>query len=156
MSRLIYNGLTHRLSLLDGDYNVIGIWEAYNNVDSTATMRHVNNGTYSIQDTRTPHLHPGDNADGPYGAYGIIRFNYPGHRGVGVHSGQAHNPRVPGPQHWTMGCIRTTDEAMQKIKDYMSNSPLSTIEVLNSSGPSKMKPNLNKENIDVPAGMYWI
>lgn len=136
MSRLTFDGVQHRLALLDGDYNVIGSWDAYNNVDSHATMRCVNNGIYVIQDRTKPHLHPGDNIEGSYGSYGIIRFAYSGHPGVGIHSGRAHYPRTPGPQHVTMGCIRTTDEAMGKIKDYMATSPLTTIDVRNNSGPS--------------------
>lgn len=140
MSRLTFDGTSHQLSLLDGDYYVVGTWKAYNNIDSHATIRKLKNGTYTIQDKAAPHLHPGDSEDGSYGSYGIIRFNYPGHQGIGVHSGKAHASRLPGPEHWTMGCIRTTDEAMKKIKDYISGSPLSTIEIFNSSEKSTSTP----------------
>ncbi|MBL7635489.1 L,D-transpeptidase family protein [Atlantibacter hermannii] len=140
MSRLVFNGENHQLSLLDGDFTVVGSWKAYNNVDSRAKIKILINGSYSIQDKKKPHLHPGDNEDGSYGSYGIIRFNYPGHPGIGVHSGQAHNRYKPGPEHATMGCIRTTDEAMKKIKDYMETSPLTTITIKNNSGPSVDSP----------------
>lgn len=135
MSRLVFDGSTHQLSLLSGDFTVIGTWSAYNNVDSHATIKHVQNGTYSIQDKSTPHYHTPDE-NGPYGSYGIIRFNVPGHPGIGVHSGRANAKFKPGPQHATMGCIRTTDEAMKSIKESMATSSLSTIEVRNNSGPS--------------------
>lgn len=135
MSRLIFNGSTHRLSLLRGDYDVVGTWEAYNNVDSTAPLKKVLNGIYTIQDKTVPFYHK-PNAEGSYGLHGIIHFYVEGHAGVGVHSGRAHAKHNPGPQYSTMGCIRTTDEAMSKIKEVMASSPLTTIEVKNNSGPS--------------------
>lgn len=145
MSRLVFDGAAHQLTLLSGDDSVIGTWSAYNNVDSHATIRHVQNGTYQIQDRSTPHFHA-SNPDGPYGSFGIIRFNVPGHPGIGVHSGRAHARYHPGPQHATMGCIRTTDEAMQKIKTSMAISSLSTIEVRNNSGPSAAAATHRNEN----------
>ena len=61
--------------------------------------------------------------------YGIFRFNYPGHPGIGLHSGQAHNPHQPGPQHATQGCIRTSDEAIESVINAAKDSPLTTIQV---------------------------
>lgn len=145
MSRLLFDGSTHQITLLGGDDTVIGTWSAYNNVDSHATIRHIQNGTYQIQDRSTPHFHT-SNPNGPYGSYGIIRFTVPGHPGIGVHSGRANARYHPGPQHATMGCIRTTDEAMQKIKTSMAISPLSTIEVRNNSGPSAVSATHRNEN----------
>jgi hypothetical protein len=156
MSKLTFDGYEHTLSLLGNDGSIIGKWTAYNNVDRRATFKHVENGTYQIQDKSKPHLHPGDNADGSYGSYGIIRFSYPGNPGVGVHSGQASNRYKPGPEHPTMGCIRTSDEAMKKIKESMATSSLSTITVSNNSGCTAMSATQKYELIYIPPGMGLI
>lgn len=145
MSRLLFDGATHEITLLGSDGSVMGAWSAYNNVDSHATIRHIQNGTYEIQDRSAPHRHTPD-PNGPYGSYRIIRFNVPGHPGIGIHSGRANARFKPGPPHATMGCIRTTDEAMGKIKDYMAISSLSMIEVLNNSGPSAVGATHRNEN----------
>lgn len=129
MSKLKFDGISHQISLLDSSNRVVGTWPAYNNIDSHATIQpHLPNGSYRIQDTTRPHSHAA-NPNGPYGSYGIIRFNVPGHMGVGVHSGREAARHLPGPQHPTMGCIRTSDTAMKSIKDSIRNDPLSTIEV---------------------------
>ncbi|EHN8905995.1 hypothetical protein L8P92_14400 [Enterobacter asburiae] len=156
MARLTFDGCAHTLSLLGSDGSIVDKWTAYNNVDRRATFKHISNGTYQIQDKSKPHLHPGDSEDGSYGTYGIIRFSYPGHPGVGVHSGQAHSPYKPGPEHPTMGCIRTTDEAMKKIKEHMAKSSLSTITVSNNSACSAMSATQKFENIYIPPGMNLI
>lgn len=135
MSKLIFNGNTHQLSLIGGDGKVVGTWAAYNNVDSHATLKHIHNGTYNIQDKITPHRHHAD-PNGPYGSYGIIRINVPGHPGIGVHSGRANARHKPGPQHPTMGCIRTTDAAMLAIENYAKTSALTTIDVVLNSAPA--------------------
>lgn len=145
MTRLVFDGDKHELSLMGNDDAVIGTWSAYNNVDSHATIKHVQNGTYTIQDKSKPHYHAAD-PNGPYGSYGIIRFNVAGHPGIGVHSGRASAKYKPGPQHATMGCIRTTDEAMEKIKTSMATSSLSTIEVRNNSGSSAVSSTQRNEN----------
>ncbi|MBB1202652.1 hypothetical protein EGM70_20440 [Enterobacteriaceae bacterium 89] len=156
MSTLSFDGCAHTLSLMGNDGSAIGTWAAYNNVDRRASFTHVSNGTYLIQDKNKPHLHPGDNEDGSYGTYGIIRFNYPGHSGVGVHSGQAHHRYKPGPEHPTMGCIRTSDEAMKKIKEHMAISSLSTITVSNNSGCDALSATQKYEGIYIPPGMSLI
>jgi len=59
-----------------------------------------------------------DGVNGAYGSHGILIFRVPGRTGMGIHSGRATTPdglgRV-GPQHCTLGCIRTTDEAMAAL-----------------------------------------
>ena len=128
MSKLIFNGAYHQISLIDKNDKIIGTWPAYNNVDSHATLNHIQNGSYPVQDNRVPHYHI-PSANGPYGLYGIIRFNVPAHPGIGIHSGRANARHLPGPQHPTMGCIRTTDDAMRIISNFMRTSPLTAIEV---------------------------
>jgi len=50
-----------------------------------------------------------------------------------VHSGRANARHLPGPQHPTMGCIRTTDDAMQAISALMRQQPLTAVEVTNNT-----------------------
>lgn len=135
MSKLKFDGLLHTIILTDNQGQQKGSWQAYNNVDSHATLRHIANGTYSVQDRIHPHNHTPD-ANGPYGLHGIIRFNVPHHPGIGVHSGRANARHQPGPKHATMGCIRTTDEAMLAIKNLIRTDPLLTIDVANNSATS--------------------
>ena len=134
MSNLVFNGQTHELSLFGDDGKLSGKWPAYNNVDRHATLTHLRNRTYAVQDRRVPRLHAA-NANGPHGLHGIIRFNVPGHPGIGVHSGRAAARTLPGPAHPTMGCIRTSDEAMRAILAVMRESPLRTVEVINNHAP---------------------
>lgn len=122
---------------LNGKNEKLGTWTAYNNTESK--IDYLDNRTYSFIDRIVPFRHTGakakeDTEDGAYGSYGIVRFEVGnGHSGVGVHSGRAHHPRLPGPKHWTQGCIRTTDEAMKSITDQMSMDSLMTIEIINNS-----------------------
>lgn len=132
MSKLVFNGQTHQISLVGDDGKTKGTWAAYNNVDSHASLTHVPNRTYLVQDRTAPHHHRAS-ANGPYGLHGIIRFNMAGHPGVGVHSGRANARHLPGPAHPTMGCIRTTDEAMRSIAALMRTEQLWRIEVIHNS-----------------------
>lgn len=133
MSKLKFDGALHQITLTNSSGAVVGTGPAYNNVDSHASLRpHLPNGNYVIRDSRRPHAHTA-NPNGPYGSYGIIRFDVPGHVGVGVHSGRATARHLPGPQHPTMGCIRTSDAAMKDIRDFMANDPLTTISVTGNS-----------------------
>ncbi|QEE25252.1 L,D-transpeptidase [Rhodanobacter glycinis] len=136
MSKLKFNGAQHQLILVDRQGKVVGTWTAYNNIDSHATIQpHIPDGTYAVVDTARPHPHAAD-PNGPYGSYGIVRFNVPGHVGVGVHSGRANARHLPGPQHPTMGCIRTSDAAMKSIKDFMASDPLTMIVIIGNSQSS--------------------
>lgn len=139
MSKLIFDGALHKITLFDSKDNEVGAWDAYNNTDSKSKIDYLHNRTYSFTDCVAPHRHTGarakeDTKNGSYGSYGIVRFEVGnGHSGVGVHSGRANHPRLPGPKHWTRGCIRTTDDAMKSITQQMSTDSLMTIEVINNS-----------------------
>jgi hypothetical protein len=148
MSRLIFDGRVHQLSLIGGSGQIAGVWAAYNNVDSHATLTHLQNGTYNIRDRIAPHRHAAS-ANGPYGLHGIVRFDVPHHPGIGVHAGRANARRLPGPMHPTMGCIRTTDEAMLAISNSMRTSPLTPIEVMNNSAPAARHATRRNQHIDL-------
>lgn len=133
-AKLVFNGQTHQITLIGSNGEPQGTWPAYNNVDRHATLTHLQNRTYAVGDRTAPHRHRAS-ADGPYGLHGIIRFNVPGHPGIGVHSGRANARHLPGPAHPTMGCIRTTDEAMRAIVGSMGAAPILTIDVTNNNAP---------------------
>lgn len=133
-AKLIFDGHTHQITLIGSNGEPQGTWPAYNNVDRHATLTHLANRTYNVADRTAPHRHHAS-ADGPYGLNGIIRFNVPGHPGIGVHSGRANGRHLPGPAHPTMGCIRTTDEAMRIIVASMGATAFMTIEVTNNNAP---------------------
>jgi lysozyme family protein len=133
MSTLVFDGTAHTLTLLDAQHKKVGHWHANNRVDSRATFHFVPNRTYRIIDPSHPFRHgpPADTLNGPYGRFGIIRLQHftaegHGHDGVGVHSGRANKG---GPDHATMGCIRTTDEAMEAIVKHMRHDPIHSITV---------------------------
>lgn len=142
MSRLVFDGMQHTITLYNAKEEIVGSWEAYNNIDSSREMRHLPNLTYMMQDKSNTYMHPShpdwDTINGKYGTYGIVRFYMPEtkynklHTGVGVHSGRAFHPVHPGPQHATYGCIRTNEEAMKEIHDLIPLDNLTTITVINN------------------------
>jgi hypothetical protein len=130
---MVFDGTAHTLTLFDAQNNQVGQWHANNVVDHRATLRFVPDQTYQIIDPVHPHRHGGDEdtLNGAYGRFGIIRlrdFTLDGrvHSGVGIHSGRANRG---GADHATMGCIRTTDEAMDAIRQHILNDPLLSITV---------------------------
>lgn len=132
--------MMHALELLDRNGSLLGRWKAYNIDRKFAkehyrSFTHLKDGIYTIQDKSIPFRHKSD-ADGPYGIHGIIRFNYPGHSGIGVHAGRAHAQVMPGAQHATHGCIRTTDDAMLAIMQAIGKDPLQTISIIGNSETS--------------------
>jgi hypothetical protein len=141
MATLKFDGSGHRLEILDKSGTSHGRWPAYNNIDHAfakahyGAMTHLHDGVYHVRDKLFPFSHKPD-PDGPYGLHGIIRFDYPGHSGVGVHSGRAYAKYMPGPQHATHGCIRTTDTAMRAIRNIMGKDPLLTITIVHNSATS--------------------
>lgn len=144
MSRLVFDGMQHTITLYKSSFEVVGSWTAYNRIDNAIKIKgeftHIPDGTYIIQDQIRPHTHPGtgqDTIDGMYGSYGIVRIHMIGHQGVGVHSGRLyHQPK--GPKFVTHGCIRTTEEAMKTIKDLMHEESLETLTVYNNSAQANL------------------
>lgn len=130
MSSLIYNGTTHLLTLTNGQGVRVGVWQAHNITDRRlSTIDYVHNGTYAFLDTASPHRHWDDNSNSSYGSYGIFRFNYLHHTGVGVHSGRVRRHDFPGVIHPTYGCVRTSDDAMAIIVTTAKEDPLRTITI---------------------------
>lgn len=137
MSTATFDGLAHTVTIKDKDGKVIATGAANNRTDSHSTLQFVPNGRYYVQDAKAPHTHGGtkDTVDGEYGSYGIIRFDVPGHVGVGLHAGREKTAdrtpqRAVGPDHVTQGCIRTNEATMQSLKTLMATDPLESITVV--------------------------
>jgi len=109
MSYLVFSRLSHCLELYSNQGNSLGWWEAYNNVAGTAVGVWPN-GFYGFLYWKD---HPESGINDGYGTKGIYIFHVPGRTGMGVHAGRKNSG---GPKHVTMGCIRTTEEAMSMIE----------------------------------------
>lgn len=121
LSSLVFNRADGTLTLLDKNGHVVIVCDAGNN-----TTKHSKgpwpNGTWPYSGHNN---HPPD-PNGPYGSHGIFIFKVPGRSGMGVHSGRANSG---GPKHPTLGCVRTTDNCMQQISNFVGTDPLKTITI---------------------------
>jgi hypothetical protein len=76
--------------------------------------------------------HKGDPPQSPYGSHGIFIFDVPDREGMGVHSGREGVPDGLGRSgflHCTMGCVRTTDDAMAQLVTTHSTDPITAITI---------------------------
>jgi RHS repeat-associated protein len=121
LSSLIFRRANGSLTLLGKDGHVVIICDAANNT-TKGSKGPWSSGTY-------PYLrhneHPAD-PNGSYGSYGVYIFKVPGRSGMGIHSGRANKG---GPQHPTLGCVRTTDNCMSRITDWQATDPLTSITI---------------------------
>src|SRR5439155_3543567 len=109
-SELLFNRGQSTIELKSKEGKSIGTWEAKNNVVKTA--KPFPDGSWAFDYHKA---HKDDGPNSAYGSHGIFVFKVPGRTGLGVHSGRANAKNNPGPAHPTIGCIRTTDAAMQEI-----------------------------------------
>lgn len=121
LSSLVFNRANGTLTLLDKDGHVVIVCEAANNTTKGSKGPWAN-GTYPYSRHNN---HPPD-PNGPYGSHGIFIFDVPGRFGMGVHSGRANSG---GPQHPTLGCVRTKDPCMSQINDFQATDPLTSITI---------------------------
>jgi hypothetical protein len=115
MSKLSFNRREHKLTLFSEDGQNLGSWDAYNNVTASSNGKWPN-GMYNYSHYNA---HSDHTADTAYGSQGIFVFTVPGRTGMGVHAGRQNvkdSKGRKGPEYNTLGCIRTTEEAMTKIK----------------------------------------
>lgn len=107
------------ITIYDNQGNQVGQYPAGNNTTPTSNGPWPN-GTYPYSHY-VPHPESGPN--GPYGSNGNFVFDVPGRTGMGIHSGRS------GPQSRTLGCVRTTDEATDFLRELNRTDPLGTITV---------------------------
>jgi RHS repeat-associated protein len=138
-SSLVFNRESGYVALYSGEGMLIGAWSAANNASSNSKGSRIwPAGEYAMLDQNTPNTHAnGDTLDGAYGTQGIFRasnFDDNGveRAGMGVHAGRANATDGLGRsgfEHATMGCVRTTEEAMEIIAETALVDPLTTITI---------------------------
>jgi RHS repeat-associated protein len=165
---LVFDAQAHTLTLYTNDGQKVGTWHASNNVASTAKFSNgdktmpLPNGTYSMKDESSPHMHPGqkddrdsnmkDSPKGEFGKDGIFRLDKSAVNpdgGIGVHAGRDDVPDAAGrtgADHATMGCVRTTGEGMDTITSTAKSDPLTSITVQNSKTPQPLPPPPDKKS----------
>ena len=129
MSTLQFHREANELALLRADGTTIGPFEAANNVDSHSKGPWPD-GQYDFDHYGT---HPDDAPDSSYGSHGIFIFDVPDREGMGVHSGREDVPdgrARSGFLHCTMGCVRTTDDAMAQLVTTHRSDPITTIDIV--------------------------
>ncbi len=129
LSDLVYDNNARTLTITDGNGNVVGVYPAANNAQSTSRGPWPE-GTYTYA---YPTTHSDDAPNSRFGSNGNFVFNLPGCQGCGVHSGRANSTDLAGrsgTEYATNGCIRTTEQATQKINNLIqSGDPLRTLTV---------------------------
>jgi RHS repeat-associated protein len=114
LSDISYDGNTHVLTIHRDD-GTTETFPAYNNVDSHSEGQWPS-GTFPYDQHVT---HADDSPDSAFGSSGGYSFDVPGRSGMEIHSGREDTPDGlgrTGPQHATMGCIRTTDQGTAAIQ----------------------------------------
>jgi RHS repeat-associated protein len=132
LSSLTYYPETNQIYVQSGSGDTLGTYPAYNNTASNSGGPW-DPGTYDFS-WWSPHA--GDGPNDPYGSHGNFIFDVSPRQGMGVHSGRESTcttspPVRCGAEYPTMGCIRTTDEATELIKDtHQGGDPVTEITVM--------------------------
>lgn len=168
---LVFDGDKNELVIYDDndtpdDYSddvKVGTYKAHNNVASSSNGKW-EDGEFEMLDKNTAHTHSAeqDSKDGPYGENGIFRaksFDETAkdgkkRTGMGIHSGRAYKTFE---KRVTMGCIRTTDEAIEGIIDAIEEyGPLQKVIVKNNlksdNSGTVNKINPGPSNVPAPQG----
>ena len=143
---LIFSGTQGNLQIWDdnntpddySDDTFIGQYMAHNNVASSSLGKW-EDGIYEVADKNARHTHSKDE-DSPNGQYGeggcyravnfIETTTGTTRRGMAIHAGREHKPFL---KRVTMGCVRTTPEAMIAIDEAISKyGPLQKIIIQNN------------------------
>ena len=119
LSDVVFNRGAGTITITNSSGNVVGTYPAANNTTSNSNGSWPN-GTYDYSHYMP---HPESGPNGPYGSNGNFVFDVPGRSGMGIHSGRS------GPQSKTQGCIRTTDDATDFLRQLQGIDPLQAITV---------------------------
>ena len=148
LSSVDYNADTNTIILYSGDNfdgTIIAQGVAYNHPDSASSI--FPDGIYPAD---AWHVYNSGDSDSPYGSFGNLVFDVPGHTGMSVHSGRVNH--IGGRYHWTgpayftNGCIRTTDNFMRQMfgAQFMNFNPVRRIRV-------RRAPALSNHNVP----LFW-
>jgi RHS repeat-associated protein len=128
LSGLLFCRNLGEIKLYDSAGKEIGSYDAANNPDSRSNGQWPD-GSYNYE---RPTTHAGDAPNSEYGSFGNLIFTVPSRSDMGIHSGRQDKPDGrgrKGPEHATLGCIRTTDEGMKAITDLNKKDPLEDLVV---------------------------
>jgi hypothetical protein len=115
LSSIAYNPTTGTATIYSVQGNVVGTFPAGNNTVRNSIGPYPNGDySYAYYKAHSDMANP----DSAYGSNGIFIFNRPPCQGSGFHSERANSG---GPKHKTLGCIRSTDDATQLVKDLSEN-----------------------------------
>lgn len=129
MSELIFCRRDSKLLAKNHYGTLIYSFPAHNNVDSLSKGRWPL-GKFAFIET---HKHTDDAPNSAYGSYGILIFAVPEREGMGIHAGRldvADGLGRKGPEHATMGCIRTTDDGVRRLLALHAYDPIIWLHVV--------------------------
>lgn len=132
---LLYDDREHYLYALRVEgygAHYMGSWPAYNNVDSRSKGIWPA-GVFTLT-ALVEVAGPDSELDGAFGPH-FLRFGeVEGREGMGIHAGRSNIPDGAGrrgPQHATMGCIRTWAQSLKEIVEmHRRRSPIDRLVVV--------------------------
>jgi RHS repeat-associated protein len=137
-SYLVYDNNTNTITLYSKDGAEIGHWDSHNNVaihneDGGYTKGPVQDGTYDVRSSDASGSGWGHAGNKSYGKDGIAHVDgMVGATGETMDGAGVHSGRDDDTEHVTLGCVRTTDDAMDQIKTTAKTDTLTTLEVKNN------------------------
>lgn len=129
MSELVFCRRDKRLLAKSHYGTLIYSFPAHNNVDSHSKGPWPI-GKFAFVET---HKHSDDAPNSAYGSYGIFIFAVPDREGMGIHAGRqdvADGLGRKGPEHATMGCIRTIEQGVWKLLALHKDDPIIWLHVV--------------------------
>jgi len=119
LSFVIFNRNAGNIEVVNRDNVVVGVFAAANNTTRNSNGPWLNGG-YSFSHYNS---HAGSPVNGPYGSRGIFVFNVQNRTGMGLHAGRN------GPDSPTLGCVRTTEGAMELLNNLHQTDPVEAIQI---------------------------
>lgn len=128
---ITFNSVHNKLICVGEKQTTFALYGAANNADSTSKGSWPV-GVYKI-DTLIRVTGEDAESNGKYGRWFLRANDFAPRTGMGIHAGRRTKTDLAGRHsfnHATMGCIRTTDEAMQYIADHNDSDPVTKIVVV--------------------------
>ena len=132
LSYIVYDSPLNQVSLYSKDGKLLGNWNASNHAGRIVLDEESGEKKWQFYDMpqwreinpwHHYNEHPGLDENSSYGTQGVHVFDVgdSGTRGIGMHAGRK-NKR--GWKHATEGCIRTTEDAMDRINEVHADDPV--------------------------------
>lgn len=132
MILIYHHGIKHLFAASVSDLGLkhIGAWACNNNVDSKSRGPWPE-GIFPFE-LYVPVTGNQGKADGSYGPF-FFRFTVPGRDGMGIHAGREIKKdglNRSGPNHATLGCLRTTASAVTQLAELHRRDPIERLVVI--------------------------